>query len=113
VILPTFGDRLLGEIEKSEVREWFGLLKAEHPTTASGAYRLMSTIYNRALDDEILERTPCRIKGASADPAKERPHVTPAECWEVISAIPFRSRRYNAAIMLAAWGSSDRPRWLG
>ena len=103
-ILPTFGQRPLGDIEKSEVREWFGPLKAAHPTTASGAYRLMSTIYNRALDDEILERTPCRLKGASADPAKERPHITPAECQQVIDAIPQRSRRYRAAIMLAAWG---------
>ena len=104
-ILPTFGDRLLGEIEKSEVREWFGPLKAAHPTTASGAYRLMSTIYNRALDDEILEKTPCRIKGASADPAKERPHVTPAECQTVIDAISERNRRYKAAMMLASWGT--------
>jgi integrase len=103
-ILPTFGQRPLGDIEKVEVREWHGPLKAAHPATAAGAYRLMSTIYNRAIDDEILERTPCRIKGASADPAKERPHVTPAECWDAISAIPFRSRRYKAAVMLAAWG---------
>ena len=103
-ILPTFAHRPLGDIEKAEVREWFGPLNAAHPSTASSAYRLMSTIYNRAVDDEILEKTPCRLKGASADPAKERPHLTPAECQQVIDAIPDHNRRYRAAIMLAAWG---------
>jgi hypothetical protein len=32
--------------------------------TVAKAYRLLKAIFNTAVDDELIRRNPCRIKGA-------------------------------------------------
>jgi len=63
----------------SDIRSWNSDLAEEHPSTAAGAYRLLSTIYKTAVNDELSARSPCRIKGASTERPKERPTISVTE----------------------------------
>ncbi len=40
------------------------------------SYRLVKAILKTAVDDELIRRNPCRIKGAGKESAPERPTAT-------------------------------------
>jgi hypothetical protein len=50
-----------------------------HPSTAANAYRLLGAICRTAVDDDVIGRSPCRVKGAASETATERPTITVAE----------------------------------
>jgi integrase len=104
-LLPTFGDIQLSKVQLAAVRAWYEDLAAKHVSTAAGAYRLLATIFNRAVRDEILLRSPCQVEGASRERASERPTATVAECQAAIDATP---EEYRCAILLGAWGQLRR-----
>jgi hypothetical protein len=37
--------------------------------TVAKAYRLLKAVLNTAVDDELIQRNPCRIKGAASEPS--------------------------------------------
>jgi integrase len=104
-LLDTFGDMQLLQIRKDKVQTWHDDLAAVHPSTAAGAYRLLATIFNSAIRDEVIPRSPCRVEGASRERAAERPTATVAECQAAVDATP---ERYRCAVLLAAWGQLRR-----
>ena len=85
-ILPPFGDVNIGSV-----------------TTAAKAYRLLRTILNSAVGDEIITRNPCVKKCAGVERAPEGPTATLAEVEAVVSAMPERMR---LAVLLAMWAHS-------
>lgn len=104
-ILPTFGDSQMGKVKVAHVRDWNDALAAEAASTAAGAYRLLATIFNSAVRDEIILRSPCKVEGASREHARERPTATVAECQAAVDAVPEETR---CAVLLAAWGQLRR-----
>lgn len=48
-------------------------------STNAKAYRLLRSIMATAVDDEVILRNPCRIRGAGSEVASERPILNPAE----------------------------------
>lgn len=109
-ILPTLGDIALNDMRPAHVRVWFDELVADHRSTASNAYRLLATMFNSAVRDELIVKSPCTIEGASRDPASERPTATVAECQAALAAVP---KEHRVAIMLTAWGQLRRSEVLG
>ena len=57
---------------------------------------------NTALDDGLIRRNPCRIKGAGQEVSPERPVLTIAQVYQLAGAV---HQRYRALILLAAFGS--------
>lgn len=79
-ILPTFGDDDLDEITAPRVRTWrTERLRTGAKTATAKAYRLLKAIMETAVDDDLIRRNPCRIKGAGAEKAQERPTATVAQ----------------------------------
>lgn len=109
-IVPVLGDVPLGRLEAAKVREWYATLHAAHPSTAAGAYRLLSTICKTAATDEVIPRTPCRVSGASVEHAAERPVATVAQLNRAVKAAP---ERFRLALLLAAWCQLRRGEILG
>lgn len=97
---PEFGALELAKITPSAVRDWNATLSAEHPATGAKSYRLLRAILNTAVDDELIGRNPCRVKGAGIDRSPERPTATVAEVAKAVDAMPPRLR---AAVLLAAF----------
>jgi integrase len=103
-ILPAFGTYAVSAIAEADIRRWRrGLVSANiSEVTAAKAYRLLKAVMYTALDDGLIRRNPCRIKGAGQEVSPERPVLTIAQVYQVASAV---DQRYQALILLAAFGS--------
>lgn len=100
-VYPTFGDTPIGKLTPDEIRRWHRPLQERIPSTASRAYRIMHAILATAVDDDLLPRNPCRIKGASSDPHKERPFI-PTEV--VLALADLAHERIRPMILVAGFG---------
>ncbi|WP_433571257.1 tyrosine-type recombinase/integrase [Streptomyces sp. CA-251247] len=101
-ILPTFENVVLSEITTPQIRRWrAGLLESGvgEPTIAK-AYQILRAIMNTAVDDEVIQRNPCRIKGAGAAKTAERPFLDVSEVFQLATAVP---PRFQVFILLAAF----------
>jgi len=66
------------------------------------AYRVLKATMNTAVDDGIIRRNPCRVRGTSQDRSPERPVLALREVVDLAEAI---GQRYEALILLAVFGS--------
>lgn len=101
-IRPTFGSGSLADVTTSRVRAWRGQLLAAgvgEPTVVK-AYQVLRAIMNTAVDDELVRRNPCRVKGADRYDVPERPVLTVAEVYAVADAM---APRYRLLVLLAAF----------
>lgn len=105
-LIPAFGNLPISDVSPSKVRTWYSALIAKKtPGAASSAYRLLRAIFNAAVHDELLVRSPCRIPGAGSDRAVERPKLTRDQVRALESEMP---EDLKAAVSLAAWGALRR-----
>jgi integrase len=70
--------------------------------TVAKAYRLLKAIFNTAVDDGLIRRNPCRIKGAGQEKSPERPVLTVPQVYALAAAT---DERYRALVLLAVFGS--------
>lgn len=103
-ILPSLGGLPVNSIRESTVRRWRSELLESNvgaPTVAK-AYRVLRAVLYTAVDDELIRRNPCRVKGAGEDTAPERPILTIPEVYAVADAI---DPRYRALVLLGTFAS--------
>jgi len=103
-LLPALGSRAIVQITEPQVRRWRKKLLDSGVSTVSAAkaYRLLKAIMNTAVDDGLIRRNPCRIKGAAQDRSPERSVLTPDQVFALADAV---DRRYRALILLALFAS--------
>jgi integrase len=99
-LLPTLGDLEVGQLDPGTVRAWHTRLAKQYPSTAAKAYRLLRAMFNTAVSDEVITRSPCRIEGGGREDAPERPIATVAEVEALVAAMPAR---FGVVVLLAAW----------
>src|SRR5262249_42342675 len=101
---PAFGSRPVAEIKEPHVRRWRKDLldSGASAATAAKAYRLLKAILNTAVDDGLIRRNPCRIRGATQDRSPERPVLTLRQVFALADAI---HPRFRALILLAVFCS--------
>ena len=99
----AFGATTVAGIIEADVRRWRAdmLSAGVTPVTAAKAYRLLKSILATAVDDGLIRRNPCRIKGASVEKSPERPVLTVGEVYALADAI---GPRYRALVLLACFG---------
>ncbi|MET8561689.1 tyrosine-type recombinase/integrase [Streptomyces flaveolus] len=102
-ILPTFAELDVDEITAPRVREWRAerLRTTKAKTTVAKAYRLLKGILETAVDDDLISRNPCRIKGAGKESASERRIATVAQVDALADAIGIR---WRLMVYLGAYG---------
>jgi len=66
------------------------------------AYRLLHAVLSTAVDDELIRRNPCRIRGAGEHHTPERPVATIAQVLELAARVPAR---FRVLVLLAAFTS--------
>ncbi len=69
-------------------------------TAAAQAYRILRTILNTAVQDELLLSNPCQITNAGVVHHRERTTANPAEVAQLAALMPAR---FSAAVVVAAW----------
>ncbi|KAA6220917.1 site-specific integrase [Streptomyces albofaciens JCM 4342] len=102
-VLPTFEGLDLDEITPPRVRTWRTerLQTTGAATTVAKAYRLLKAIMETAVEDELIRRNPCRIKGAGKESAKERPTATVEQVDALADAM---GPRWRLMVYIAAYG---------
>jgi integrase len=103
-IAPVLGGLAIADIQASKVRRWRKQLidSGVSAVTVAKAYRLLKAVLNTALDDGVIRRNPCRIKGAGQEESPERPTLTIAQVYALADAV---GQRYRALILLAMFSS--------
>jgi integrase len=109
-LLPHFGEREIAKVTPVHVRSWYASIAAETPGVARSAYRLLRAIFNTAIQDDLIIKNPCRVKGAGTDKWTERTVPTVEQVAMLTLAMP---EQYRAAVVLAAWGTLRRGEVLG
>lgn len=101
---PDLGRLGLADVTPARVRTWRSdrLEAGVGPVTVSKAYRLLRAVMETAVDDALVRRNPCRIKGASTERTPEREPATLDQVFVIAEAI---TPRYKALVLLAAFAS--------
>jgi integrase len=103
-LVPHLGAVQLRHISPATVRRW---RQERHDagvgaSTIAKAYRLLRSIMATAVDDEVIVRNPCRIKGGGTEDTPERPVLTPEKVAELAEVI---EPRYRLVVLLAVYAS--------
>ena len=109
-VFPRLGNVTLSGVTPSKVRNWNAELSLRHPSTASKAYRLLSTIMRTAVTDGLIVSSPCRVSGAGVEHAVERPIATIEEIDALAIAMPDHLK---VVVLLATWCQLRRGEILG
>jgi integrase len=68
--------------------------------TVAKAYRLLKAVMNTAVDDELIRRNPCRVKGAGTERSPERPVLTVEQVYAIADEVrPW----FRVVVLLAAF----------
>ena len=94
----------MAEIREPHVRRWRKDLLDTGVTvvTLAKPYRLLKAILNTAVNDGLIRRNPCRIKGAGQEKSAERPVLTVPQVYALAAVT---DERYRALVLLAAFTS--------
>ena len=94
----------IASISEARVRRWRKDLLdgGVSDVTAAKAYRLLKAIMNTAVDDGLIRRNPCRIKGAGLEEVTRTPVLTIAQVYALAAA---NNPRYRSLVRLGTFGS--------
>lgn len=103
-LFPTFGSVPIAAIRERNVRTWHARQLENGPgdSTVAKAYRLLRAVLTTAVEDELIRRNPCHIKGAGIERAEERPVLDVVQVFALADAI---APRYRSLVLLATFGS--------
>lgn len=100
---PTFGEMNVNMISPARVGAWRAeRLSATGATTVAKSYRLLKAVMETAVEDDMLRKNPCRIRGAGREDADERPVAT-AE--QVFAAAEVIGLRWRLMVLLGAFAA--------
>jgi len=101
-IVPSLGHIGIGELSSAAVRTWYASLfdMGLQQSTCAKAYRLLRTILGTAVEDGLIAKNPCTIKGAGVAHSAERPIATIEQVFALADAI---DRRFRVPILLATF----------
>jgi len=92
-LVPTFGDNPVHEISIVMVRAWFGSYGTRTPTARAHAYQVLAAIMAQAESDELIARSPCRIRAGGRSVVVREPEVlTLAELLALADAMAPQHR---------------------
>jgi len=100
--LPVLGAFELSELTSARIRTWHAeLLRAGvGPTTVAKCYRLLRAILATAVEDSLIVKNPCVIKGAGVESPAER---TVATLDQVLALAEAIDPRFKAMVLVATF----------
>jgi integrase len=109
-VFTVLGTSTLAGLNATTIRSWHANIAKDHPATASKAYRLLSSIMRTAVAEGFISTSPCKVEGAGAEHAPERPIATVDEVESLTRAMPEHLR---IVVLLATWCQLRRGEILG
>lgn len=92
-LIPGFGDTPLHRVTAGMVRAWFGSYGDRTPTARAHAFQVLGAILHQAEEDELILRSPSRIKAGGRTAVLREPEVlTLRELLSLVEAMPSKHR---------------------
>ncbi len=103
-IAPYLGRVLVRDLNPMMVRKWRQDLvtKGVGESTQAKAYSLLRAVMSTAVDDDLIQKNPCRIKGGGVERTPERPILDLGQVGKLADVI---EPRYRLLVLLAVFGS--------
>ncbi len=100
-VTPKLGAIPMRQLNSATVRNWYATTLTNAPVMRSHAYQLLHAICKTAVADELLDRNPCMIEGATATKS-DRKAVVPAVAQMAVIADKIEPK-FKALVLIAAW----------
>ena len=100
-INPYFGEMPLRRVTLSEIKAWRASLDPKTEAANAAAYRLLRSLLQAADEEELIDRAPPKIRGAST--ATVRHVAVPATFEEIAVVTDAVPERLRLLIVLAAF----------
>jgi integrase len=100
-LVAAFGKMPLDEIASVDVRTWYNRLDPTMKTARAHKYALLHTVLNTAVEEELIDVNPCRIRAASVIRRARR--IEPASLDELSRLVAELPDRYRVLALTAAW----------
>jgi integrase len=100
-INPYFGEMPLRSVTLSEIKAWRASLDPKTGASNAAAYRLLRSLLQAAEEDELIDRAPPKIRGASS--ATVSRVAVPATFDEIAVIADAMPERLKVLIVLAAF----------
>jgi integrase len=96
------GRKSLLAISARDVTAWDTRLQEQTGKTMTArVYGFVSSVFNAAVRDRLVDHNPCTIRGASEAPRRSKKTIATPE--QIAEALLHLDERYRAMILLAAW----------
>lgn len=99
-ILPTLGGHALVDITAADVQRWYDALPPKNATQNGNAYQLLRSLMSDALEEEMIDKNPVRIKGAGKPKPKSKGQAL--NIGELV-AYTAAADKHALPLLLAAW----------
>ncbi|WP_428340754.1 tyrosine-type recombinase/integrase [Mycobacterium sp.] len=101
LIVPELGDAVMVTLTPATIRQWHTALGTDRPTQTAHAYALLHAICATAVQDEVLDANPCRIRAAMQTKRKRSiDMISPVEVERLATEMPAQ---LACSVTLAAW----------
>ena len=91
----------LADLTPAQVSSWWHALPASSRTSNVRCYDLLKSVLADAVEDELIEKNPCRVKGAGKPPSgRKGVALTVPEVLAYLAAVP---EHYRLPLMIPAW----------
>ena len=102
-ITPALGAIGIGNLSADDVNRWYAKTLIDRPTARAHAYSLLHAICASAVEQELIARNPCQIRGAMTSNRKREPVLlSVSELAAVADAI---NPRFKMFVLLSAWAA--------
>ena len=103
-LLPPLSEKRIAMITPTDVREWNEALRATGKITQSArVYTVLRSIMDQAVDDGIIQVSPCKVRGAGN--AVTGIEVKPPTAAELETIVEVIDPRFKTMIVLGAWAA--------
>ena len=100
-LVAAFGPRYVDEITSADIRAWYATLDRTKPTARAHYYALLHNVLNGAVEEELIDVNPCRIRAAGATRRVRK--IQPATLEQLSNLVAELPERYRVLILTAAW----------
>ena len=109
LVRSGLGDVRVSELTRTHVRQWWhGLPVKAKEASCRQAYDLLRAILNEALDDELIDFNPVRIKDASRAQAGRERDLDPLPIHTLFAVADAMPGRYRLGVSSAASWACDQ-----
>lgn len=94
-----FGSRMIEDVTPAEIRRWWNS-RAETPSYRDSLFWLLHMIFDVALDDELIQRNPVRVRDAGKKASKKRPTFTDRDIEKLLD---IAKEEMKVMVMVLSW----------